>query len=729
MKKTDEKMAEAFAELMIKKISELEVDWKKPWVNIGGMGLPQNISGRQYNGINSFMLMMIREMMGYQLPVFMTFQQAKKEGWEIKKGEKGVPVELWRQVYRDENGKKLTYEEYNELSDDEKQRCKSYPVSKVYTVFNAEQTRMAEVDPDRWQKLLDNFGVPKLVEKEGMLVSPELDFMVKNQRWVCPVNVQQSDKAYYSPVSDRIVIPLKAQFEDGERYYGTMLHEMAHSTGHESRLNRNLENQFGDAAYGREELVAEMTSAMMAAQLGIVKGIEEDNVAYLKGWLKNIKEKPEFIRNVMSDVNKASALIQEKVMDPEMAEEIKNEAIASIDRFFDEKKAESSENRAPVVTAEQMQQQRVSFNKVGISQPSVIDAAIVECHDKTKEVNADLVAWVVADDTVHVIGQDALAMEASLKLKARQAIMPDGTETHLLTFKRENLDLYLPQAIRRGGHRIHISETELGPQIQVPDVNEGPKLFMSHLGNGISAWEEGDNEYTAFISPERELKLYKDFAPQNLAKLENMAQSGNLLVGNKGAEYLTLKPLNPATRFIYQPYGGQTIPLSLEQVGDRQVICSGVHALQFREGEQKQFTDFPLIQRPQNYIVSVMGIDNVRQALGYMQKMDIDASLLNRDYFYDTLQQAEEELSPMQKEIKILYFRVENHGTPEKPEMKGHGVHRGLHQRDDQPLHPRLGCAAAGEAEYPHRDAGRSEAARHGPRHAASRHRPRVRRY
>lgn len=672
MKKTDDKMAEAFAELMIKKIGELEVDWKKPWVNIGGMGLPQNISGRNYNGINSFMLMMIREMMGYQTPVFMTFQQAKKEGWEIKKGEKGVPVELWRQVYRDEHGKKLTYEEYNELSDDEKQKCKSYPVSKVYTVFNADQTRMAEVSPERWQKLLDNFSVPKLVEKEGMLVSPELDFMVANQRWVCPINPQQSDKAFYSPVSDRIVIPLKAQFEDGERYYGTMLHEMAHSTGHESRLTRELENSFGDASYGREELVAEMTSAMVAAQLGIIKGIEEDNVAYLKGWLKNIKEKPEFIRTIMSDVNKASAMIQEKVMDLEMAEEIKNEAMASIDRFLEEKKAQVSENRAPVMTEEQIREKNLSIRKKDETSEEhipVIDEAVIQAVQKAKAKNSNIIPWVIANDTIHVIGEDALTIQAALKLNAQKALTPDGQDTHLFTFERSKLDLYLPQVIRKG-HRLVICEAQLAEQVRqnIPE-EQGPKLHMAHLGNGISAWEEGDNEYTAFISPERELKLYKEFAPHNQAKLDAMAQSGNLLVGNKGSEYLALRPLNPATRFIYQPYGGQALPLSLEQVGDRSVICYGKKAVQFGADEPKQFTDYPLIQRPQNYIVSVTGIDNVRQSLAYMQKLDIDTARLNYEYFYDVLQQAEEELSSLQKEVKRLSFQVTNQGTADKPSM------------------------------------------------------------
>ena len=676
MKKTVDKMVEAFAELMIQKINEMEVDWTKPWVSVGGMGLPQNISGRHYNGINSFMLMLIREMKGYRTPVFMTFQQAKKEGWDIRKGEKGVPVELWRQVYRDEHGKKLTYEEYNELSDEEKQKCKSYPASKVYTVFNAEQTLMSEVSPERWQKLLDTFSVPKLVEKESMLSCPELDFMVEHQRWVCPLEPKESDKAYYSPVSDRIVIPLKAQFVDGERYYGTMLHEMAHSTGHESRLNRELENKFGDAAYGREELVAEMTSAMMASQLGIIKGIEPDNVAYLKGWLKNIKEQPEFLRTVMSDVNKASAMIQEKVMDPEMAEEIKQAAMASIDRFLEEKQAQASENRAPLMTEEQIREKNLSIRKQDKqaenrdeNQVPVVDEAVMQAIQKAKASSSGIIPWVIANDTIHIVGDDALTIQAALKLHAGKALTPDGQDTHLLTFERSKLDLYLPQVVSKG-HRLVICEAQLAEQVrQAVPVDQGLKLHMAHLGNGITAWEEGDNEYTAFISPERELKLYKEFAPHNLAKLEGMAQSGNLLVGNKGSEYLALRPLNPATRFIYQPYGGQTLPLSLEQVGERSVICYGRKAVQFGAEEPKQFTDYPLLQRPQHYIVSVTGLDNVRQSLAYMHKLDIDTARLNYEYCYDVLQQAEQELSPLQKEVKRLSFQVSNQGTPEKPSM------------------------------------------------------------
>ena len=164
---------------------------------------------------------------------------------------------------------------------------------------------MPEVAPDKWQDLLDSYAPAALKDEEGMLRSPELDFMLDKQTWVCPINLQHSNDAYYSPGTDRIVMPLKKQFNDGEKFYGTLLHEMAHSTGVEGRLNRDMKSKFGDAKYGREELVAEMSSAVMASQLGICKGIQEENVAYLQSWLKTIKEEPEFIHTVMNDVNKA----------------------------------------------------------------------------------------------------------------------------------------------------------------------------------------------------------------------------------------------------------------------------------------------------------------------------------------------------------------------------------------------------------------------------------------
>ena len=662
-----DRVAEAFASLMIDKILSIQLDWKKPWVTPGFTGMPQNITGRHYNGINALMLMLLREKEGYKTPVFMTFQQAKAAGYDVKKGAAGYPVEFWRPVFKDETGRRLTYEEYDDLSDEQKKRCTSYPVSRVHIVFNAEQTRMPEVAPERWQELLDTFAPARLNDTQGMLRSPELDLMLADQTWLCPVKVQQSDKAFYSPLSDSITVPLKAQFDTGEHFYGTLLHEMAHSTGIESRLGREMGGGFGSATYGREELVAEMTAAMTASQLGIAKGIEDDNVAYLQGWLKAIHEEPEFIRSLMADINKASGLIQQTVLTPEVAEKVKQQAIASLDSFLGDKQQQAEHHSAPHLTEEQLRQATPSISSAGVSQyptlASEVMDAVVRVHDKT----SDAAAWVILGDDIHVVGADAKRIAKTLKVRASQAYTPGGELTDHLVFDRSKLDVFLPQVIRKG-HRVAIKEVPVGTVRQELPPSTGPKLHMAHLGNDISVWEDGDGEYTAHISPDRRVTLHKTFSPDNLQRIRLMAQTGNMVVGNRGAEYLALSPLQPAERFVFQPYGGSPVPVSLETVGDRQVICHGQQLLQ--GGEGKSFEDYPFIARPCGYIVSVTGVDNIRPALGYLQRMGVDTSLLSAEYFLDVLADAKQELSPADKGLRTVYFEVHDGGRGDRHDWR-----------------------------------------------------------
>lgn len=117
------------------------------------------------------------------------------------------------------------------------------------------------------------------------------------------------DNAYYSISKDEIVIPEKSQFVDGEAYLGTLLHEMVHSTGAESRLNRLKPAAFGSAEYAREELVAELGSALIASRYGFAKHVKDDSAAYLKSWLGSLKESPEFLKTTLFDVKRASSLI------------------------------------------------------------------------------------------------------------------------------------------------------------------------------------------------------------------------------------------------------------------------------------------------------------------------------------------------------------------------------------------------------------------------------------
>lgn len=662
-----DRVAEAFASLMIDKIKALQLDWKKPWVTPGFTGMPQNITGRHYNGINALMLMLLREKEGYKTPVFMTFQQAKGAGYDVKKGAAGYPVEFWRPVFKDENGRRLTYEEYDDLSDEQKKRCTSYPVSRVHIVFNAEQTRMPEVDPERWQKLLDTFSPARLNDTAGMLRSPELDLMLSGQTWLCPVKVQQSDKAFYSPSTDSITLPLKAQFDTGEHFYGTLLHEMAHSTGIESRLGREMGGGFGSLTYGREELVAEMTAAMTASQLGIAKGIEDDNVAYLQGWLKAIHEEPDFIRTLMADINKASGLIQQTVLTPEVAEQVKQEAIASLSTFMADKQHEAELHTAPLLTEDELRSRTASISPAGVSQHPTLAAEVMDAVSRVHDKAPDAAAWVILGDDIHIVGADAKAVAKTLKLSASQAYTPDGALVDHLVFDRSKLDVFLPQVIRKG-HRVVIDQVSVATVQQALPQTTGPKLHMAHLGNGISVWEDGDNEYTAHISPDRRVSLHKTFSPDNLQRIRLMADSGNMVVGNSGAEYLALAPVNPAERFVFQPYGGTPIPVSLETVGDRQVICHGQQLLQ--GGKDKSFEDYPLISRPCDYIVSVTGIDNIRTSLGYLQRMGVDTSLLSAEYFLDVLSDAEQELTPSQKDLRTVYFEVHDRGRGDRHDWR-----------------------------------------------------------
>lgn len=115
--------------------------------------------------------------------------------------------------------------------------------------------------------------------------------------------------AYYSISKKSICIPLKEQFKDGESFYGNTLHEMAHSTGAADQLNRLKPASFGSADYATEELVAELTAALCCQYYGFDKHIKDDSAAYIKSWLKSLKENPSFIKTVLLDVKRASAMI------------------------------------------------------------------------------------------------------------------------------------------------------------------------------------------------------------------------------------------------------------------------------------------------------------------------------------------------------------------------------------------------------------------------------------
>ena len=291
--KTDyfDKAAQQFANLMIEKIQQVEDNWQKPWITIAANTrnfFPQNLTGRRYAGGNAFLLLFLCEKFQYQTLFY---------------------------VYHKETRKKITFEEYKALSREQQQEYNVIPTYKYYSVFNLDQTNFSDVRPEEWEALREKFRGGQAEQPDGTTgeAHPEIDAMLEAKSWFCPIREQQGDRAFYSPLADYIVVPLRSQFVDMQSFYETLLHEMGHSTGHPTRLNRDLAHPFGSEEYGKEELTAEFAAALAGMFFGIAEHIRTENAAYLKSWIKAIREEPKFILNVLADAMKIVKMIAGKL--------------------------------------------------------------------------------------------------------------------------------------------------------------------------------------------------------------------------------------------------------------------------------------------------------------------------------------------------------------------------------------------------------------------------------
>ena len=316
-----------FAEMMIERMQEMkDTGWKKGWIGgaSGYNGLPQNVGGRNYSGSNSFFLQLQTAAKGYQLPVYLTFKQAHNLKAHVLKGEKAFPVVYWDMMVKDKNGKRVSSEEYRAMSKEEKKEMETIPFVKAFPVYNVAQTNLAEVQPERMQKLLDKFKVPELRDTEGMYAHASLDRMLQTQSWLCPIQAdKREDSAYYSPLSDRIVLPMKAQFNIGNtqeeiyrggmEFYSSMLHELSDCALSPDRVRGEMGGRGGAASCAEEEFVAVGTAAMISHSMGFDAKVTDNSAAYLDSWIGVLKKEPKFIVSVMADVNKASDLILDHV--------------------------------------------------------------------------------------------------------------------------------------------------------------------------------------------------------------------------------------------------------------------------------------------------------------------------------------------------------------------------------------------------------------------------------
>lgn len=260
-------------ERIVAMLEEGTVPWRKPWNS--QTGVPRNLDGRPYRGIN----LMLLGMSGYSSPYWLTFKQAQERGGSVKKGEKGTMIVFWKRI-------KVTDEV------DGKKVDKTIPLLRYFYVFNLDQTEGVKV-PRKVEQHLAALSSGEVDHPEPLV---EAEAIVAGYADAPEIQYVSGDRAYYTPSTDVITVPPQAQYDDLGEFYSTLFHEIGHSTGHKDRLDRfsGKNHTFGCHDYGREELVAEMTATFLCAEAGIETAFD-NSAAYLASWIKTIKEDPKAV--------------------------------------------------------------------------------------------------------------------------------------------------------------------------------------------------------------------------------------------------------------------------------------------------------------------------------------------------------------------------------------------------------------------------------------------------
>jgi len=264
-------LAEQVTNEVIAQLERGNVPWQQPWTSYG---LPKNyLSGRHYEGFNAFYLQYITEKRHFSTPYFLTFKQAQELGGHVKKGEKGTPILYWK-IREEKDG-----ENASEQAEEEKEHGKKF-VPFIWTVFNIDQIEGVD------------FALPEAVERTEWQVIESCQQVVERYPLPRPHIRHGGTQAYYAPVSDRVQLPELKYFVSPHAYHATLFHELIHSVGHPTRLDRFTEKapRFGDEDYSKEELLAEMGASFLCAFTGIQEAVFENSVAYLQGWVSKFKE-------------------------------------------------------------------------------------------------------------------------------------------------------------------------------------------------------------------------------------------------------------------------------------------------------------------------------------------------------------------------------------------------------------------------------------------------------
>jgi len=287
-------LQEHITALIIKELESGSVPWHKGWNSHGFM--PSNIvSGKAYQGINALILSIVGA--GYERGLWLTYKQAQALGGNVKQGEKGTHITYYSKVVKKDK--------------DTKEELGSFALLKGYVVFNVEQCEGITI-PAKF-----------LTEREPVEVLPALEGIIEGYKNRPEIFYKAQDRAFYSPSADTITLPALEQFESAEEHAYTLCHEMIHSTGHESRLDRwskpeDKPSKFGCESYAKEELVAEIGACMVLSHAGIALDIKNSG-AYIKSWLKALKDDSTLIFQAAGKASKALAVITSEVEEKEEA--------------------------------------------------------------------------------------------------------------------------------------------------------------------------------------------------------------------------------------------------------------------------------------------------------------------------------------------------------------------------------------------------------------------------
>ena len=273
---------ELITDAIIKKLEQGTIPWKRPWSIQRDM--PKNlVSHKEYNGINIWMLLS----MGYESRYWGTFKQIKELGGEVIKGERGTPIVFWS-----------IFSKMNE----ETEREERFFTLRHWTVFNFEQTKGLK-------RPSDDSNSPTYT---NTLVDDSNAVKTLNNMPNPPKIVHQRQMAFYNPIEDIVNLPKKESFSSIEEYYSTLFHELSHSTGHKTRLNREgitNPDKFKSHKYSIEELIAEFSASYVMGSIGLLDKTIDNSASYIDGWIKVLRKNPKYLVSAASKAMKSANYI------------------------------------------------------------------------------------------------------------------------------------------------------------------------------------------------------------------------------------------------------------------------------------------------------------------------------------------------------------------------------------------------------------------------------------